>query len=163
MENQNKTLFGLIKDIAEKEEIIFYHLPNAYPYDVINCREAAKARKVLLSKEMKHILLRTPNGLTMAHIQAHKSISLRKIKNTLKIKDICMANLKEYEQEIFERGTICPFIEPFWSLFHLLDNRIFENDWMTTNDTTKRGYIIFDPIILKFTENHIIGDFTQEN
>ncbi|MFW9878753.1 MAG: hypothetical protein ACFFG0_37215 [Candidatus Thorarchaeota archaeon] len=162
MRNNSDNLLSVVNFIARKKNILFHHIPNAYQYDVVSCIEAAKARKVSITKEIKHILLRSQYELIMVHVQADKLISLRKIKRFLKIKNICQADLSRYDQKIFGRGVICPFIEPFWSMKHLVDVGLFNHDWMTSNDTTKRGYIIFDPKILKCTKHHYLGDFVKD-
>ena len=69
-----------VRTLAASNGLLFEHYPDAYAYDVVACVDAARARGVLLSQELKHLLLETPTGHVMAHLPGDRRASLRKIK-----------------------------------------------------------------------------------
>ena len=73
-----------------------------------------------------------------------------------------LADLTQSSAGLLERGTICPFREPFWSWLHVIDEKALLNPWMTTNDGTKHGYVRFDPRLLCETRDHIVARVEQD-
>jgi hypothetical protein len=56
-------------------------------------------------------------------------------------------------------GTVCPLTAPVWHLPHLVSQELLELDSVSTNNGTKKGYIIFNPNILLSAAHLKIGKF----
>jgi prolyl-tRNA editing enzyme YbaK/EbsC (Cys-tRNA(Pro) deacylase) len=147
--------------IARREGLRFEHYPEAYARDVVTCEEAAHARGVGLEQELKHLLLETMRGPCLVHVPATARVSLRKVKRNMHSKHARMADLETGWGGPTARGTICPLVEPFWSLLHLVDDTVLDLALMTTNDSTVHGYVRFDPRLLRFANHVMVGDFIE--
>lgn len=146
---------------AQREGLVFEHYPDSYPHDVVTCVEAAGARCVALHQELKHLLLETSEGLALAHVPGDARVSLRKVKRVLNVDQAHLADLSVELGGGVSCGTVCAFAEPFWSLLHLIDTSVFSAGLMTTNDTTLRGYVKFDPRVLLLTGTAVVGDIIE--
>ena len=160
--NNGNYLLSDIMNIAEKNSLRFERFPNAYDFDVETCIDASKARGVPLEREIKHVVFEFREGLFMVHVQGDKFISNRKVKNFLSIKNLKKANLTKHFNNKFRKGTVCPFIEPFFSMNHLVDESLLNFDWLSTNDGTLRGYIIFETSLLTHLNRIHFGNFSKD-
>lgn len=141
---------------------LFQCYPNAYSFDVVSCGEAAAARNVPVRNELKHILLSTSKGMCIVHVPGDRRVSLRSVKRHLAVKQAKLAYLNEIQGDPrYSPGIICPFVEPFWSMHHLIDVSVLDNRWMTTNDGTLRGYLVFDPRLLGGASDVCFGEFSK--
>jgi len=127
--------------------------------DVISCEEAAEARGVPLKNELKTLILSTTNGFVAVHIPGDGKISLRSIKNALGINKAHIAAPEELYKMELSPGTVSAILEPVWSLPHLISKRVLAQDYVTTNNGTRRQYYKFDPIILLDSADYIMGHF----
>jgi prolyl-tRNA editing enzyme YbaK/EbsC (Cys-tRNA(Pro) deacylase) len=151
--------FALISQIADEYSLLFEHYQSAYQFDVVTCVEAAKARKVPLSRELKHLIIDASGTLCLVHIPGDREVQLEKVASSLSLKfsKVNLANIVQINDDRIKRGIICPFKQPFWSWKHLIHKDLLDNDWMTTNDGTKKGYIRFDPKLLCHAKKHVIN------
>ena len=157
--NTNENPFLAFHQRAQAKALLFEHFPNAYHHDVFDCEEAARARGVPLEHELKHLLLETGKGFCLAHVAGDLKLSLRKVKRHLRVREASLADLATFPHARLQRGSVCPFVEPLWSLQHLVDHSILNIPSMTTNDGTHRGYLRFDPKILFLARLNEVGDF----
>jgi len=150
-----------INKIAKRECLFFRHYPNAYSFPVITCQEASMARNVSIERELKHMIIESNNHQQwLVHVPGSKKVSLFKVKHYLNKSDIKLANLSDYHNNSFHRGEICPFLAPFWEMTHLIDVDILKNKKMSTNDGSLRGFLIFNPKLLLFSQYHFIDSFS---
>jgi len=153
--------FSLIHEYIKQNSIFFEHYPLAYKDPVITCLEASYARGVNLSKELKHIVVMTSQGFCLVHVLGNKRVDTNKVSNFLEVKNAKLADLKLIEKNEMHRGTIFPFVEPFWSMLNLIDYEVLKKDWLTTNDGTLRGFIKFSPKLLLFIPNNKVDVFAD--
>lgn len=136
----------VMEALAKKKKLSFEVIYNAYDYDVISCIDAAQARNVRPSQELKHLVIETEHCFLLAHIPGDRRISLRKVKNMIRGKRASLASLGKFKP--FGPGTVCPFLNPFWKFIHLIDVDVLSKKTMTTNNGTTRGFIRFSPQLL---------------
>jgi prolyl-tRNA editing enzyme YbaK/EbsC (Cys-tRNA(Pro) deacylase) len=117
-------------------------------HSVVSCAEAAVAKGIPLERELKSLLLETEKGLLVAHLRATAALSLRAVKRVCDRTEAHLAIPQRLAQLGLEAGAISPFRPELWDLEHVIDVRLLQIDWVTTNDGTTRGYFIFDPLIL---------------
>ena len=151
--------FNTITKFADDNSLLFEHHPLSYKDPVITCLEASYARGVKLSKELKHIIVTSSIGFCLVHVLGTKRVDMKKVSNFLHVKDAKLADLKLIKKMEMHRGSIFPFGEPFWSMLNLIDHEVIENDWLTTNDGTLRGFIKFSPRLLLYIPRNEIDNF----
>ena len=127
--------------------------------EVVTCEEAAKARKIPLTNELKTLILQTPSGFIAAHLPGDGILNLREVKNTLEIKDIKIADPEQIDKIGLQSGTVCALLNPVWDMPHLISKRLLSLKYVMTNNGTKTGYFEFDPVIITNTRSRIIGNF----
>ena len=150
-----------ISELANKSFITFYHHPNAYSQPVISCLEAALAREVSLEDELKHILLSVDTDFFLVHVPGNKRVDFNSVAEFTNASEIRLANLKNSFGTSIHQGAVFPFDEPFWSLPHLIDNCVLNKQSISTNDGTLRGYIKFNPNLLKLLPIYHLGEFSE--
>ena len=89
----------------------------------------------------------------MIHIPASHKVSYLKVKDFMSDRSIEMGCLKAFG---ILKGEVTPFVEPFWSMRHIIDDSVFDRDWMTTNDSTRQGFVKFNPKVLHEIQNLIL-------
>ena len=129
--------------------------------DVISCEEAAEARGVPLTNELKTLILSTNNGFVAVHIPGDGQISLRAIKTALGVKNAFIAPPEELYKMELSPGTVSAVLDPVWSLPHLISKRVLTQDYVTTNNGTRSQYFKFDPVELLEASEHKIGQFEK--
>lgn len=127
--------------------------------EVTTCEEAAKAKGIPLKNELKTLIFNTSNGLHALHLPGNKKVSLRAVKNFLKVKEACLAGKDKLQALSLTPGTVCPLTAPVWHLPHLVSQEVLELDFVSTNNGTKKGYIIFNPNLLLSATNLKVGKF----
>jgi prolyl-tRNA editing enzyme YbaK/EbsC (Cys-tRNA(Pro) deacylase) len=134
----------LIRELTHSDYLID-HFKDCYNLNGLGCVESVEARGVSMGRELKHLMLKSQSGNFLVHIPASKMLSFDKVKSLLNDTKIEMGNIKDLG---VRKGEVTPFVEPFWSMYHLIDDSVFNLDWMTTNDSTRTGYIKFNPKVL---------------
>ncbi len=124
-------------------------------------RTSRNIQCIPISSELKTLILSTSNGYVALHICGNRQVNLREIKVFLKCKQACLASPSELHKIGLEPGKVCPLIEPTWSMQHLVSKDILGLERVPTNDGAKRGYYIFNPIILLHLENYEVGYFVR--
>jgi len=151
----------LIETIAHKNSLFFHHYPFAYKRPVITCLEASIARGVDLSQELKHIVVNSSNIEYIVHVLGDMKVSTVNVAKFLNTNNVKLSQLKKYNKFSMHRGTIFPFMEPFWSMKNLIDENVLEKKWLTTNDGTLHGFIKFSPKLLLSLPHYERGYFSQ--
>lgn len=129
---------------------------------VISCEQAALFRNVPLKNELKTLILYSSrHGLIAVHIPGNEILSLRKVKDVLDSKDVCLADPEELHSIGITAGTACAILNPVWSLPHLVSRRLLSLDYVTTNNGTKTGYYKFEPWKLLKAKSALDGDFEK--
>jgi prolyl-tRNA editing enzyme YbaK/EbsC (Cys-tRNA(Pro) deacylase) len=131
----------------------------ALTQEVTTCEEAAKAKGIPLKNELKTLIFSTSKGLHALHVPGNRKASLRTVKNVLKVKEAYLAGKEKLQALSLAPGTVCPLIAPVWHLPHLVSQEVLELDFVSTNNGTKKGYIIFIPKLLLSAANLKVGKF----
>lgn len=134
-----------------------FHLP----HDVVSCEEAAVAKGFPLERELKSLILKADTGLIIAHISGNESLSLRQVKRHLKSEQARLASPEEITLLGVGAGTVSPFLPNLWKLPHLIDADLLNLSWVSTNNGTLSGYIVFDPILLCRAQTSHVGEFRR--
>jgi prolyl-tRNA editing enzyme YbaK/EbsC (Cys-tRNA(Pro) deacylase) len=130
-------------------------------FEVTTCEEAAIARGVPLTNELKTLILITPSGFLAVHLPGDGKINLRAIKNELEIKDIRIADPEQINKIGLQPGTVSAILDPVWTMPHLISKRVLTLNYVTTNNGTKTGYYRFDPVLMLSATLTIVGNFEQ--
>lgn len=119
----------------------------AYALDeeVTTCEEASNAKGIPLKNELKTLIVNTSRGLCALHVPGNKKVSLRAVKNFLKIKEACLAGKDKLQALSLGPGTVCPLIAPVWHLPHLVSQEVLGLDFVSTNNGTKKGILFLIP------------------
>lgn len=130
---------------------------------VVSCEEASKAKGIPLGNELKTLILDTQIGNVALHIPGDENASLRKVKDTLEVKNASLASLLYLKELGLSPGTVSAVNEPVWSMPHLVDKSVLTKKYVSTNNGTLRKYYKFDPKILLEANSVIRGDFLKKN
>jgi len=136
------------------------HIKHNYK-EIITCKQASQAKNILLKNELKSLLLKTSIGFYVVHLSGSSTLNNRKVKQFLSCKEASLASKSELNRFGLSPGTVCAIINPIWELPHLFSNEIFNLNFVSTNNGTKSGYLVFNPNVLLLSKNHKIGDFTR--
>ncbi len=135
---------------------------------VVSCENAAKERGVPLANELKTLILySTRYGLVAVHLPGDGTLSLRKVKNALESRDVCLADPEdlykfgENHNTNITAGTVCAVLNPVWSMHHLISRRLLSLEYVTTNNGTKTAFFKFEPWILLKARSVLEGDFEK--
>ena len=128
----------------------------------MTCAEAAEARGVPLTNELKSLLLETTYGPVVVHVPGDKRVSLRAAKMSLHCRQVSLASPMVLEKLGLSPGTVCPFYEPLWSMRQLVCRELLARRPLTTNNGTLRGYFVFEPELLLTAPFVMIGRFSDE-
>ncbi len=127
--------------------------------NVITCIEAATAKGIPLKNELKSILLSSSKGYIVVHLPGDAEVSLHKVKKDLDLREASLASLSQLNKIGLKPGTICAIKDPVRSFQNLISKRVFELDYVSTNNGTLRGYYNFPPSLLLETESVKMGDY----
>lgn len=130
-------------------------------HDVISCEEAAIAKKIPLKNELKSLLIHYDKGLCLVSVCGDNNVNLRNIKKILACRQAFMASKSELQILNLRPGTVCPFLEQTIDMLQLFDKRIFELEFLSTNNGNRNEYIKFPPTVLLKCNNYIIDDFCK--
>lgn len=149
--------------IGNNKEYKFSWTPKAH-YEVNNCLDASKARKIKLHQEMKSIFLKLRSGFYLFHLRGDESISEKKINklhrkysgNKTKIRFASNTELSTFN---VEKGKVNPLLEELWTLPHFISPTLLLENHVFTNDGTLDGYINFNPSLILETNKCIVDEF----
>ena len=123
---------------------------------VISCAEAAEAKGIEIGQELKSMVLHTSKGLFVAHLPGDRRIKYRSIKNLLSVREALLASPDTLIKLGLAPGTVCAVREPVWSLPHLISSEILSKNFISTNDGTRGGYLVFSPTLLLKSPRHYV-------
>ncbi len=126
---------------------------------VVTCEEAAQARKIPLSHELKTLLLQTHHGIVAAHLPGDGTLSLRKVKARLETAEAYLSDPEDLLALGLSAGTVCAVLEPVWSMPHLISRRLLSIGTVMTNNGTRTGFFEFSPGVLTEAADVIVNDF----
>jgi prolyl-tRNA editing enzyme YbaK/EbsC (Cys-tRNA(Pro) deacylase) len=128
---------------------------------VVTCKDAAAARGIPLTNELKSIVLEANKEVVVVHVPGDKYVSLRAVKRTLGLTQAHLASPEMLSELVLTPGTVCAVLEPVWSLRHLISEEVFQLSYVSTNDGTLNGYFVFPPDLLLLAEHVQIGEFSR--
>ena len=130
---------------------------------VVTCEEAASAKAIKLASELKSLILETSSGLIAVHLPGDGTLSLRAVKDFIEAEEAYLADPETLLRLGLSPGTVSAVLDPVWSMPHLISRRILDRDILSTNNRTKTGYFLFEPVILTRADNVRIGDFERRD
>ncbi len=128
---------------------------------VTTCSEAAAAKQIPLSNELKTLILLTESGPYAVHVRGDRRVSLRRVKSFLGSEQASMASLEYLKSMGLEPGTVCPVLDPVWKLPHLISSSVLPLDFVSTNNRTRSRFFRFPPQLLLQAQRAFVGDFEQ--
>ena len=128
---------------------------------VINCKEAAEARKIKLKQELKTILLNIDQRKIAVHIRGCDRVHFRSIKNLFRHENIEFLNTDELSRYNLKAGIINPWNITFCN-YQLVCVKIFSNRFLATNNCTTTSGIYFLAKNILQLPNLIIGRFSHD-
>ncbi|QUY43493.1 TIR domain-containing protein [Acaryochloris marina] len=131
-------------------------------HDVITCEQAAEAKAIPLQNELKTIVTKTSNGIIALHLRGDRQIYWRAVKNILDVKEAEMLSKEDLAKLHLSDGTVSAILDPVWSMAHLISREVIQLDFVSTNNSTRRQYFRFDPLVLLSTAKHMIGSFEKQ-
>jgi prolyl-tRNA editing enzyme YbaK/EbsC (Cys-tRNA(Pro) deacylase) len=130
-------------------------------HNVISCKEAAGAKNIPLSHELKSLVLITGKGMYLLHLSGEKMADLRSVKKYLGCKQVCLASREDLKVLNVKPGTVNPFYEKLSILPQLISTELLELEFVSTNAGELNKYVIFKPnLLLSGNEIHI-GNFSK--
>jgi prolyl-tRNA editing enzyme YbaK/EbsC (Cys-tRNA(Pro) deacylase) len=129
---------------------------------VVSCRSAAAAKDVPLEHELKSLLIACGHGYhIVAHVRGSRRLSLRAVKNALKVRQARLADLSDLAKFGAKPGTLSPFNDQLWVKKQLISRQVLALGWVTTNAGDDCGYVRFDPVLLLKARTHLVGEFEE--
>lgn len=147
-----------LPNIIRKSSYTIFH--NRLSFEVVTCRQAARAKNINTENELKTLILSTSNGYVALHICGNRQANLRDIKTALNCKQASLASPKELADLGLIPGAICPIIEPIWDFNHFISKHVLSLKYVSTNDGTRDGYYTFNPRVLLLSNNYKLGIFS---
>jgi prolyl-tRNA editing enzyme YbaK/EbsC (Cys-tRNA(Pro) deacylase) len=129
--------------------------------EVVTCEEAAVAKGIPLKNELKTLIIQTSDGLYALHLPGNRQASLRAVKNFLNVDESYLLDEDELGELHLMPGTVSPMVDIVWNLPHLVSQEVLNRNFVSTNDGTRSGYVIFKPQILLSAMNVKIGKFSR--
>ncbi|MEM8644445.1 MAG: hypothetical protein AAGF09_06135, partial [Pseudomonadota bacterium] len=104
-------------------------------------------------------------GTICLHIPGNERASWDLVDKALAVKGRAsrMLDRAELLEEFDKRpGTVSPVFETLWSTTtHLIDEKVFRNTTVSTNNGTLTKYVFFIPELLRQSPNNMIGRFCE--
>lgn len=128
---------------------------------VISCVEAAREKEIDLVHELKSILMCDrhfdsernvkKSNFFFAHVTGDTRISTKRLKKIIPSRNVSPAKEALLDLKFgVTPGTVTPIIHEIWTAPHFLDKSLLQLDWVSTNDGTSTGWVVFDPKCLLF-------------
>ena len=131
------------------------------PKKVVSCSEAAFTKGIPLENELKTLILKTSNGLCTVNTRGDNKISLMNIKIFINVKVAFLLIKFELAKMNLKPGCVCPFMEQLWSLPLLIDEKVLELSFLSTNAGSREKCIFFSPNKLLLSPIHITNNFSK--
>jgi prolyl-tRNA editing enzyme YbaK/EbsC (Cys-tRNA(Pro) deacylase) len=129
--------------------------------DAVTCEEASRVRGTPLNMELKTLIVFAQDSLLAVSVLGSKRLSLRRLKHYLGVEQASLASKEQLDHLGIEPGTVCPLLDPVWSLRNIFDPEVFLNDYLVTNAGSLREYFIFDPKALTELPNFQVAKVAQ--
>lgn len=126
---------------------------------VITCEEAATARGVSIEQELKSILLKSNSDIFAVHLCGGHRIDSKAIKTKLRKKHLRFLNKSELNGFGLKPGLVNPWNIEFCKI-NLVCNRVFNNEFMTTNNGTFNKGVTLKPSQLLNLKEVMVGVFS---
>ncbi len=127
---------------------------------VVTCEEAASAKNIRLPQELKTLIVSVDGNICAVHVRGNQAVSLRKLKRHAKAEQAHLISKAELANIGLVPGTVCPLLDPVWSLQHYVDGSIFNSKIISTNNGTLSAYFMFKPSLLTSADKVKMGDFS---
>lgn len=125
---------------------------------VTSCWEAACFRNIALKEELKSLLFQSTDGLIMTHIPGDRRVNQESLNNLFG--KASLVNQQQLHKYKLEKGRINPFTSHIYlgkDIKHIICIKVFENQYVYTNDDTLYGTIKFRPKeLLHFLDRVIV-------
>ncbi|MGE4290987.1 MAG: YbaK/EbsC family protein [Desulfovibrio sp.] len=121
--------------------------------EVRSCLEAANARGIPLSLELKTLLLRADGKLMAVHLRGGDRLNNRLVKKACNIRNLAFETLEQIRAYGLEKGIINPWTVPKQAM-HVVDTAVMKQSVMTTNNGTLTGSMLVNIQDL-LTLNHV--------
>lgn len=128
---------------------------------VVSCEEAAAARGVPLSYELKSIILRVRQHYVGVHIRGDQKLNSKSVRKALRTKRIRFAKANELADFGLQMGRINPTNTRFCQT-HLVCLSVFDRPFLTTNDGTFEAGVAFSPFDLFTLPFVLVGSFSYD-
>jgi prolyl-tRNA editing enzyme YbaK/EbsC (Cys-tRNA(Pro) deacylase) len=128
-------------------------------HKVVSCEDAAKARGIKLDLELKSILMQSKFHTFAVHIRGSDKINSKHVKLAVNSKSLRFLRVEELAVYNLHSGLINPWNIEFCD-YHLLCEKIFKNEFMTTNNGTFTQGVKFSPNELKTLKHVKTGAFS---
>ena len=128
---------------------------------VVTCEEAAAARRVPLTHELKTIVLATQVGNIAVHLPANRRLHSGRVKSALGTRRIRFASRDELRAFGLQSGLVNPGNTGFCSR-HLVCHALFDLEFVTTNAGLFTHGVAFDPADLLNLPEITVGDFSND-
>lgn len=125
---------------------------------VVSCNEAASARGISLSQELKTIVLDKGGELVAAHIRGDRRLNMSIIKKTLGARNITFASISVLAAFNLAPGLVNPWRVGFCK-HNLLCRQVLSMPYMATNHDRLDEGVFFLVEELLLLPNLIMGDF----
>ena len=129
--------------------------------EVITLEQAAIAKGIALSNELKTLILITSEGPVALHLRGDKEPNMSEVKRRLRVAEVYplpIDKLKEPPLNLMP-GTVSALLDPVWSMPHLISSSLLELKKISANAGTLNSYYYFSPQVLLDSEVNLIGNF----
>lgn len=128
---------------------------------VVTCVEAAAAKEIELSQELKTMILSADGTTVAVHVPGDCRIDLRAVKSDIPVKQAFLVGSSELRNRGLSPGTVTPLSPEIWEMKQFMDRRLLEFPEISTNDGTLTGYIFFNPRALLKAPDIKLGSFSK--
>ena len=135
---------------------------------VFSCVEAASARGIELSQELKSLIFNVNGKYVVVHLRGSQRVDSKKLYKLYKIpfkkrKHIQLISLEVLKSKFdSDYGLVCPFSPKIWRAKHVISEELIEtNEIVYTNDGTLTGTVSFRVSLLKKTQFWMVRDIIK--
>lgn len=128
-------------------------------HEVVSCEQAASAKNIPLANELKTIIVNTSVGIRAVHVPGNKRVFLRAVKRALACDQAFIAPPECLQTLGLKAGTVCPVLDPVWTMTHLISESVLGLGFVSTNNGTLSGYFRFPPQLLLGARRVMVGGF----
>ena len=135
--------------------------PLTLDHSVISCEQAASAKKIPLSHELKTLILNTSVGMVAVNLRGDRQVDLKKIKKFLFCRQACQASNEQLMTIGLVRGAVSAVLNPVWSMPILVSESLLSLEFVSTNNGSNKEYFKFRPHTLLHAPNVRVGNFDK--